>query len=198
VSGSEWMCEENVIAQTRLSVEEHQQRTVDGFCRLDAMRPGVFIPVLQAQSVWRYERCIELYQRAGVDLWSRPVVGVGTLCRRSSTIHVYLLLHQLARLGLRLHGFGIKSDGLVAAAPCLVSADSAAWSIRARFDPVAYGRNGRNDLETALRWSGVLAARILREHPQLSVLAAEDDSLIPQPPDPQLLLPIACNEPEAA
>jgi hypothetical protein len=194
----DWMCEEEVIAHTGLSVEQHQQRTVENFCELDALRPGVFIPVLQAQSIWKYESCIDLYQRAGVDLWARPVVGVGTLCRRSSTIHVYVLLHQLARLGLRLHGFGVKSDGLVAAAPCLVSADSAAWSIRARFDPWAYGRNGRNDLKTALAWSGILAARISREHPDLAVVAADDDSLIPPPPDPQLLLPIAWNEREAA
>jgi hypothetical protein len=194
----DWMCEDEIVARTGLSVEEHQHRTVEGFCQLDALRPGVFIPVLQSRSVWKYEHCIELYQRAGIDLWARPVVGVGTLCRRSSTMHVYILLSQLARLGLRLHGFGVKSAGLVAAATSLVSADSAAWSLRARFDPSAFGRNGRNDLKTALRWSGVLAARIAREHPHVSVAAAEDDSLIPPPPDPQLRLPITANEREAA
>ena len=194
----DWMCEEEVVIRTGLTVEEHQHRTVEGFCHLDALRPGVFIPVLQAESVWKYERCIELYQRASVDLWSRPVVGVGTLCRRSSTIHVYLLLQQLARLGLRLHGFGVKSDGLIASAPCLVSADSAAWSLRARFDPQFYGRNGRNELATALRWSDTLAARISREHPNITVVAADDDSLLPPPPDPQLLLPITAARQDAA
>lgn len=190
-------CEDDVVARTGLSVEQHQARTVENFCGLDALRPGVFIPVLQARSIWRYERCIELYQRAGVDLWARPVVGIGTLCRRSSSMHVYLLLHQLAGLGLRLHGFGIKSDGLTAAARCLVSADSMAWSLRARFDSRSYGRNGRNELATALLWSNTLAAHIGREHPDLTVVAADDDSMLAPPTDPQILLPLSVAE-EAA
>jgi hypothetical protein len=74
----------------------------------------------------------ELYQRAGVNLAADPLVGVGSVCRRQATGEIEVVVHSLASLGQRLHGFGVKAGGLVRYADCLASADSLAWSFEAR------------------------------------------------------------------
>ncbi len=156
----DWMCEAQVIARTGLSVAQHQQRTVENFCRLDAARSGVFIPVLQGWSQGEYESCVDLYARCGVDLWARPLVGVGSICRRGGTRVVGVLLRHLARSGLRLHAFGLKAAGLIQNAASVYSADSAAWSLCARRRPALWGRNGRNELGCALAWRALLLGQL--------------------------------------
>ena len=55
-------------------------------------------------------------QRAGVDLASLPLVGVGSVCRRQGTAGIAALLAELARAGMKLHCFGMKVSGLRRAA----------------------------------------------------------------------------------
>ena len=82
----DWMCEPHIIQKTGLSVEEHQRRTVANYLELLAVAPDLpWIPVLQGWQLWSYWRCVELYQDAGIDLASLPLVGVGTVCRRQAT-----------------------------------------------------------------------------------------------------------------
>lgn len=126
----DWMCEPAVIEKTGLSVREHQERTVQNY--LDLKDRGPFVPVLQGQNLLDYKVCIVLYQQAGVDLWTEPVVGLGTVCRRSRTAEIAQIVTKLASTGLQLHGFGMKSAGLARVAHSLASADSMAWSIRGR------------------------------------------------------------------
>jgi hypothetical protein len=45
------------------------------------------------------------------------------------------IVSTLAAQGLRLHGFGVKTQGLREYAACLVSSDSMAWSARGRREP---------------------------------------------------------------
>jgi hypothetical protein len=130
----DWMCEPFMLARTGLSVRQHQQRTVANLLELRALAPDLpFVPVLQGWTLADYVHgCVELYDRAGVDLAAEPLVGVGSVCRRQATGEIEAIVHSLASLGLRLHGFGVKAGGLVRYADCLASADSLAWSFEAR------------------------------------------------------------------
>lgn len=142
----DWMCEPVVIrggkvgpvvfAGTRLSVQEHQWRTVHNFLWLRDVAPELpWIPVIQGWEPDDYQRCADLYEMNGVDLASEPTVGVGTVCRRQHTEEAVTIFSQLAARGLRLHGFGLKVQGLQKCAQYLTSSDSMAWSYGARRKP---------------------------------------------------------------
>ena len=135
----DWMCEPSVLGGgngfvgTGLTIRDHQIRTVENLVELRALESRArFIPVLQGWTTADYLRCVEMYDRIGVDLRAEPVVGVGTMCRRQATTEALEILSALASAGLTLHGFGFKLQGVFRAAPMLRSADSMAWSFDAR------------------------------------------------------------------
>lgn len=152
----DWMCEDQILAKTGLTVTEHQARTVGNFLDLKALDDTLpIIPVIQGASVADYERCLALYDRAGVDPTSYPLVGVGSICRRQSTTEAAAILSTLAETGLRLHGFGLKLDGLRLCADYLQSADSLAWSLDARRSDPLPGHEHvscANCIHWAMRW----------------------------------------------
>lgn len=155
----DWMCEPWIVEKTGLSVREHQERTVANY--LELRDRGPFIPVLQGWTLDDYETCVGLYESAGVDLAARPLVGLGSVCRRQNTDEITRLVVQLASRGLRLHGFGVKKTGLAAFGRYLESADSLAWSYNARRDWPLVGcthKNCANCLRYALRWRAELLA----------------------------------------
>lgn len=136
----DWMCEPFILEKTRSSVASHQRRSVRNYVGLMESAPDVpWIPVLQGWQPSDYLRCIDLYSLYRVDLAKCPVVGVGSICRRQGEVRIALLLDELSRYGLRLHGFGIKLKGLELAAHSLHSADSMAWSYGARRLPTSCG-----------------------------------------------------------
>ena len=129
----DWMCEPFILAKTGLSVHEHQRRTVANYCALLRLAPELpFIPVLQGWTVKDYRRCLVMYRAAGIDLSREPLVGLGSVCRRQATEEIAGIVLTLANLGLRLHGFGVKTAGLQRYGQYLASADSLAWSLRGR------------------------------------------------------------------
>lgn len=165
----DWMCEPAIIngglidgqrfVGTHLSVAEHQRRTVANGLELrhiDADLPWVY--VVQGDKLADYLRCCDLYEQAGVDLTRERVVGVGSVCRRQATGEITTIVATLAGLGIRLHGFGVKTLGLRKYADYLVSADSLAWSYgarRAAIDGVRPGcthRSCANCARYALTW----------------------------------------------
>ncbi len=154
----DWMCEPFILARTELSVAEHQARTVENFCTLKRLAPELpIIPVVQGWEVTDYVRCVELYRAAGVDLTKEPLVGVGSVCRRQASGEVQDILLALHRLGVsRLHGFGVKAQGLKRYGHLLASADSMAWSMAARRGLRLKGCTGHancaNCPRFALRW----------------------------------------------
>jgi hypothetical protein len=175
----DWMCEPEILAKTGKTIDEHQRRTVDSVLALRALAPGVpIIPVLQGWSVVDYWRCQELYDKAGIDLAAEPLVGVGTVCRRQNTAVAERILRTLAHDGLRLHGFGFKTQGLLTCADVLASADSLAWSLAARRAPPFPGHDepglGRrtghqhcnNCPEFALAWRAALLVRLRTPIPE--------------------------------
>lgn len=133
VAPMDWMCEPQVLSRTGLPVRAHQCLSVANFLELRQLAPELpWFPVLQGWVPEDYQEHVEAYARCGVDLSREPLVGVGTICRRQHTTEAVGVLRDLAGLGLRLHGFGLKLQGLRAARECLVSADSMAWSFDAR------------------------------------------------------------------
>lgn len=161
----DWMCEPDMQARTGLTVEEHQRRTIDNYLELRSLAPDLpFIPVLQGWVRSHYLRCRDMYAAAGIDLTAEPLVGLGSVCRRQAMFTTELLIDQLHWEGLtRLHGFGVKLDGLAAFGHRLTSADSQAWSFTARAerDPCPLGRRDcRNCQHFAEDWAADIRGRL--------------------------------------
>jgi hypothetical protein len=129
----DWMCEPSTLARTGLSVTEHQRRTVENFVQLRSLAPELPIfPVVQGWRLDDYLRCVDAYARVGIDLTAEPIVGLGSVCRRQATTEIGEIVGRLSGLGLQLHGFGVKANGLHRYGGCLASADSMAWSFQGR------------------------------------------------------------------
>jgi hypothetical protein len=130
----DWMCEPHMIERTGLSVEKHQHLTTDNYLTLK-QRAGTlpFIPVLQGWTLLDYLHHIDIYQQAGVDLTELPIVGIGSVCRRQYTDEIGAIVGTIAAAGIKLHGFGVKSAGLLKYGQHLASADSMAWSFGGRY-----------------------------------------------------------------
>jgi hypothetical protein len=179
----DWMCEPAMLAGTGLTVREHQERTVRSVIDLRDMAPDLpFVPVLQGWSATDYLRCVELYQRHGLDLWRAAVVGLGSVCRRQATAEIEDIVLSLAVLGLRLHGFGVKIAGLARYAEHLASADSLAWSYEARrTDPLpdCTHRNCANCMTYALAWHARVTERLRAVQLRLPVEEAATAAGVP-------------------
>ena len=121
---------------------------------------------------WRladYLACVDLYASAGVDLAALPRVGLGSVCRRQSTAEIAVIVTALAALGLRLHGFGIKTSGLGQYGHLLASADSMAWSYAARRAPALPGCTGHRNCANCLTYATAWRTRILAaDRPRLA------------------------------
>jgi len=161
----DWMCEPIVIeggvagrqrfVGTGLSVYIHQRRTVANLVRLRRLGPDLpFAPVLQGETGADYLRHAQMYETAGIRLADEPLVGIGSVCRRQTVSDIADAIGQLARAGIRLHGFGIKTQGLPLLADDLVSSDSLAWSDRGRHEPGCSitHKTEANCLPFALAW----------------------------------------------
>jgi hypothetical protein len=158
----DWMCEPQIIARTGLSVREHQERTVANYLELRALAPDLpFIPVVQGWQLTDYLYCLSLYQSAGVDLTALPRVGLGSVCRRQSTAEIAVIAGTLARRGLRMHGFGVKTGGLHLYGSRLASADSMAWSYAARREPPMPGCTGHKNCANCLLYATAWRSRTL-------------------------------------
>lgn len=172
VAPQDWMCEPFMLEKTRLSVEVHQRRTVANFLRLREHLSRLVIPVLQGWTLDDYLRCWEMYDYAGVELGAEPVVGLGSVCRRQHTAEAGRIVRALVEGGgLRLHYFGAKMTGLESFGDILASADSMAWSYRARHDQPLIGcthKSCANCFRYAMRWRERLIARLNQQRLELA------------------------------
>ena len=83
------------------------------------------------------------------------------MCRRQSTGQIAVIVTTLASLGLRLHGFGIKTTGLHLYGHLLASADSMAWTYAARRAPALPGCTGHRNCANCLTYATSWRDRIL-------------------------------------
>lgn len=160
----DWICEPAIVRRTGLTVRAHQRKTVDNFLALRSIAPALpFAPILQGWTLRDYVHCVAMYEAAGINLQAEPIVGVGSIVGRQDSVEVADILLRLADLELRLHAFGAKGQGLTNFADAIMSADSTAWSLRARFDkplPTCTHRRCNNCLPYALRWRSRLLDRL--------------------------------------
>lgn len=156
----DWMCEPSALAMSGRTVAEHQQLTVNNFVQLRDILGPLVVPVLQGWHRDDYLRCVDLYDRAGINLNQEPTIGLGSVCRRNADSDISAIIAALQPLSL--HAFGVKGDAYVANVDRLKSADSMAWSFTARYSPPLPGhphRRCHHCLEYALRWRTRLLER---------------------------------------
>ena len=157
----DWMCEPSMMANTGLTIHEHQQRTVDNFLDLRQELGTLVIPVLQGWDLGDYLRCAELYDRAGVDLLDEPTVGLGSVCRRYADQEIGTIIASLQPI--RIHAFGVKGKAYRANHDLLASADSMAWTNHALHNPPLPGHTHKSCsscLDFALMWRKRLLSRL--------------------------------------
>jgi len=136
------VCCEAEVAPDRTAVRLRQAETIRLLheCRAVARDCGISMPmaVLQGRTVeeyqWHADRIGHLLDGAGL-------VGVGSMCRRplggrEGLAAVLDGLEDVLPAGVRVHLFGVKSDGLAALSghPRVASVDSMAWDVAARRD----------------------------------------------------------------
>lgn len=154
----DYMCEPFILAKTGLTIAKHQTLSVMRYERLLACAVGIYImPVLQGYTPEQYVSHIKEY---GDLLRHRAWVGVGSVCKRQGNpVALLKVLRAIKeeRPDLRLHGFGVKTTALTVPqiVNLLYSADSTAWSYRARIE----GRN-QNDWREADSFRRAVEAKI--------------------------------------
>lgn len=170
----DWMCEPPVrlggwwgkgrrrqyFAGTHKSVTEHQQLT---------LRNGLDLRMLDSDLPWRwvlqgwdrddYLRHWDMHERAGIDLEREPLVGLGSVCRRQSTGEADWIVRSLAPL--RLHGFGVKTDGLLRFGHRLTGCDSMAWSDVARWEYIRLPGCTHKTCSNCHLWAALWRGRLL-------------------------------------
>lgn len=132
----DYMCEPVVLARTGLTVQRHQELSLERYDKLIGLAPPVpIMPVVQGYRVDEYILHLQMY---GNRLLPGQWVGVGSVCRRNgSPLEVLAILKtiKLIRPDLRLHGFGLKQLALENqdVRSLLYSCDSMAWSVPRKF-----------------------------------------------------------------
>ncbi|MGW2550029.1 deazapurine DNA modification protein DpdA family protein [Streptomyces sp. NPDC001635] len=171
----DWMCEDEILANTGLTVHDHQIKTVASFLNLMSLDADLpWMPVVQGFTLDEYLRCVDLYDQVGVDLTLEPVVGIGSVCRRQSTNEAVRIIETLWSMGIRLHGFGFKVTGLREVSHLLYSSDSMAWSFNATKRapmPGCSHQSCSNCPKYALAWRNRML-NSLPDHRQLLTLTA--------------------------
>jgi hypothetical protein len=143
------MCEPHIVAKTGLSVERHQEITIERYLRIVAGTDQYIMPVLQGNSPGVYAQHVSMWGNLlGFGQW----VGVGSVCKLNSDperIEDILCAVKSVHADLKLHGFGLKITSLEnqQVRSMLASSDSMAWSLAGRNE-----ETDGNDPRDALRY----------------------------------------------
>lgn len=165
----DWMCEPPILKKTGKSVRQHQDQTLRNYLELRSIDTTLpIIPVIQGWQTRDYLDHIDDYARAGIDLTALNVVGLGSVCRRQGSQQIIRMVHAIHdhAPGIRLHGFGFKTRGLLQLGEFFESADSLSWSFQARMEPPLDGCVGHincaNCFRYAHQWRDQLMERLRR------------------------------------
>lgn len=131
----DWMCEPSMLAQTGLSVAEHQHRTIANYLDLTGRGLTQVIPVLQGWTLDEYLSHFAQYADAGVDLTQCQTVGIGSICRRGQDAEIIRIMKEISALNVPVHAFGVRGNAYRQTKHVIQSADSLAWSFNARRNP---------------------------------------------------------------
>lgn len=156
----DYMCEPFILEKTGLTIEKHQELTINRYDALTKICSFPIMPVIQGYQVSDYlNHLIKYGDRFKPNQW----VGVGSVCKRNSDpnqIKDILRAIKLIRSDLRLHGFGLKATALECSEirSLLYSCDSMAWSYPSRFSPE--NDNVQNRLQLAEQYKQKIQNRI--------------------------------------
>lgn len=168
----DYPCEQESLTASGLTIAEHQYFTTESVVYLRSEFPHVpWIPVLQGWEVDDYLTHTAQYLAAGIDLTHEPVVGLGSVCRRTGTHAVDEIITVLHGMGIRLHAFGVHRSVLARCGYLLRSADSMAWSRSASWQARAMpgcDHDGpcTNCAQFAFRWYHTTQALAQRSGPR--------------------------------
>lgn len=132
----DWMCEPIMLEKTGLSIQEHQERTIESWQTIRSLWDGQrseIMPILQGWTPDDYAKHAQMYLAAGTP--HDGYFGVGSVCTRQGTptINAVLASIHTELPYARLHGFGVKTALLRTwGRNLLYSADSMAWSFAGR------------------------------------------------------------------
>jgi hypothetical protein len=164
----DWICAPNIVKETKLSVEAHQKKTIRSYLELKELAPEIlWCPMIQGWTEHEYMNCVDMYYQAGVDLHTLPIVGVGSVAGRQRSPVAERIVRRISKHKINVHAFGFKQTGLRNSWDCLTSADSMAWSFRARMSkplPGCTHKTCSNCLKFALRWREEMLGKIDRPH----------------------------------
>lgn len=150
----DWMCEPHMLARTGKTIVEHQALTIESYANLRAIAPRIpWLPVVQGWHADDYRSHVEQYAAAGFDLRKCERVGVGSVCRRQGTFEGASVIRAVADLGIRVHAFGVKVDGLRLFGDRIASADSMTWSFVARRRKIRMDGCAHRTCANCLRWA---------------------------------------------
>lgn len=136
VGPQDWPGAARVLALTGLTVHEHQRLTIESVKTLRRLLGDLVdvLAVITGDTPEDYERHIEMYSAAGIDLTREKLVGVGALLGRPSG-EVARIVRALHAAGVtRMHGFGLKTGSLALIGHLLASTDSTDWQREGRYD----------------------------------------------------------------
>lgn len=183
VGPQDWPGAARVLALTGLTVHEHQRRTIESVKTLRRLLAGTahVLAVVTGDTPEDYDRHIEMYLAAGIDLTRERLVGVGALLGRPAG-EVARIVRALHAAGIRMHGFGLKTGSLALIGHLLGSTDSTDWQREGRFDvglcqhPGSTIRHETNCPQYAREWrarqEGIAArAGVVPEPVEVPVLA---------------------------
>lgn len=143
----DYMCEDEALARTGLTIAEHQRLTIERYDALLEENTGVYImPVLQGRSYGDHARHLEQY---GDRIKKRAWVGIGSVCKRNrDVLAIWMRVSMVKddRPDLRLHGFGVKTTALQwsKCRELFATCDSMAWSQAARYERGGGSNDWRN------------------------------------------------------
>jgi hypothetical protein len=128
------MCAPFILGKSGLTVQAHQEVTIERYLRLTKLTDAYVMPVLQGDSPETYAAHVSQY---GSLIKRGQWVGVGSVCMYNGNpdrIEDVLLAIKAQRSDLCLHGFGLKVQALKrpTVRALLYSSDSMAWSYAGR------------------------------------------------------------------
>lgn len=135
VGPQDWPGAARVLALTGLTVQEHQLLTIESVKTLRRSLGDLVdvLAVVTGDTPEDYERHIEMYFAAGIDLTREKLVGVGALLGRPAG-EIARIIRALHAAGIRMHGFGLKTGALALIGHLLTSTDSTDWQREGRYD----------------------------------------------------------------
>ena len=156
----DFMCEPFILKKTGLSVEKHQEMTINRYQELIKITSFPIMPVIQGYQISDYlDHLMQYGDLLSINQW----VGIGSVCKRNSNpsqIRDILRSIKLIRPDLRIHGFGLKATALEHSEirDLLYSCDSMAWSFSTRFSPD--NDSVQNQVQLAKNYKEKIRARI--------------------------------------